>query len=376
MDPSARTLRKKARVMLRTGFILSRNADVVWFLALPYFALAAALACQEWLPAVAMASVALWITIPHHFATWVRAYGIAEDRQRWKGRLILGPIVIFSMALIGLKWAPITMLLLAMLWDKQHALMQQHGFARIYDFKAQTGAATTGRFDLILNWVLFANLFLTSPIFTPVWLRELYRLHLPLSAKGVLLLQQFSWTVTVCYVLVYAGHLCWSLRRGCLLNPIKYLFLASSYFLWYFAAWQTASVLVYGIASQIMHGCQYTVISYWYTRKRTERAGDLASWAATLVRPAHWRIFLTGCAFYAVVYQLLIGQSLEDFGFGALQLQEQYSAPIRYLAVNRMDSRAAYDLFAAALVEFTSLTHFYLDSFIWKVSDTRTQEGL
>lgn len=362
--------------MLRTGFILSRNADVVWFLLLPYFALAAALACQEWLPAVAVASVALWITIPHHFATWLRAYGIAEDRQRWKGRLILGPIVIFAMALIGLRWAPITVLILAILWDKQHALMQQHGFARIYDFKAKTGAAWTGRFDLILNWVLFSNLFLTSPIFTPVWLRELYRLHLPLSAEGVRVIQQISWSVTLGYALIYAGQLWWTVRQGDQLNPIKYLFLASSYFLWYYAAWHTASVLVYAIAGQIMHGCQYIVISYWYTRKRTERCGDLTSWAASLVRPAHLRLFLVGCAFYAFVYQLLIGQSLEDFGFGALQLQEQYSAPIRYLAVSQMDSRVAYDLFAAALVEFTSLTHYYLDSFIWKVSDARTREGL
>ena len=57
---------------------------------------------------------------------------------------------------------------LAILWDKQHVLMQQHGFARIYDFKAQAGAPSTSRFDLLLNWTLFLNLFLTSPLFTPI----------------------------------------------------------------------------------------------------------------------------------------------------------------------------------------------------------------
>src|SRR5262245_29614371 len=143
--------------MLRPGYILGRNVDWVWFIALPYVALAAALACQKWLSATATASVALWVTIPHHFSTWVRAYGIAEDRRRWKARLILGPIVIFFAALAGIRWAPISVLLLAILWDKQHSLMQQHGFARIYDFKAKTGAPSTARFDLILNWILFFN---------------------------------------------------------------------------------------------------------------------------------------------------------------------------------------------------------------------------
>lgn len=362
--------------MWQSGFILGRKEDAVWFLALPYFALAVALACQQWLPAMAMASITVWITIPHHFATWVRAYGIAEDRQRWKARLILGPIVIFGMALLGLKWAPITVLLLAILWDKQHALMQQHGFARIYDFKAKTGGPATPQFDLALNWVLFANLFLTSPFFTPIWLRELYRLHIPLSAEAVRVIQQASWLTTAVYLLIYVGHLWSSVRRGYRINPIKYLFLGSSYFLWYFTAWQISSVLLYSIAGQIMHGGQYIVMSYWYTRQRTLRSDDLTSWAASLVRPGSVMVFLMTGLFYAAVYQVIVGKSLEDFGFGVLSLQRQYSTPIRHLAIQPMRLDAAFDLFSAAVVELASLTHFYFDSFIWKVSDAKTREGL
>ncbi len=323
-----------------------------------------------------MASIALWITIPHHFATWVRAYGIAEDRKRWRIRLIAGPLVIFGMALIGLKWAPITVLILAILWDKQHSLMQQHGFARIYDFKAGTGSPSTSRFDLALNWILFANLFLTSPFFTPIWLRELYRFHLPLSADAVRVTHQISWSVTAVYLLIYISYLWITVRRGYRINPIKYVFLGSSYFLWYFTAWQTSSVLLFSIAAQIMHGVQYIVISYSYTRQRTQRSGDLESWAAYLVRPGRLKAFLMAGLFYAVVYQLIVGKSLEEFGFGVLHLQQQYSAPIRHLAIEPMNLDGAFDLFSAAVIELTSLTHFYLDSFIWKVSDAKTREGL
>jgi hypothetical protein len=361
--------------MLQTGYILGRNADLIWFLGLPYLALAAALACQQWLSAVAVASVTLWITIPHHFATWVRAYGIAEDRMRWKARLILGPIVIFAMALLGLVWAPITVLLLAILWDKQHVLMQQHGFARIYDFKARAGAPATSRFDLALNWALFLNLFLTSPLFTPIWLLELYRLQLPLSAGAIRNLHWASWTATGLVLAAYLGHVLWSLRRGYRLNPVKYLFIGSSYFMWYYLAWHTASALVFTIASGLLHGIQYIVISYWYTRQRTARSGNLTGWAARLVRPGNLAAFLMLCLFYAFVYQVLVGKPLEIFGFGYWHLQGKYNTPVRNMA-GMMNGNVAYDLFAAAIVEVASLTHFYFDSFIWKVSDAKTREGL
>ena len=362
--------------MLRTGYILGRNADLIWFLGLPYLVLVVALACQQWLSAVAIASVTLWITIPHHFATWVRAYGIDEDRQRWWGRLTFGPILIFAMALVGLKWAPITVVLLAILWDKQHVLMQQHGFARIYDFKAQTGAPATSRFDLALNWTLSLNLFLTSPLFTPIWLVELYRLHLPLSAPAVRVLQRVSWSVTALVLLAYLVHVVWSLGRGYRLNPVKYIFLGSSYFMWYFLAWHTAAVLVFTIGSGLMHGIQYIVISYWYTRQRMARSGNQTSWTARLVKPGNIMAFLMMCVFYAFVYQLLVGKPLAIFGFGYWQLQDTYNTPVRNLAVGTVNGRMAYDLFASGIVELASLTHFYFDSFIWKVSDAKTREGL
>lgn len=135
----------------RTGFIINRGGDFFWFLGLPFLAIGVALACQQWLPAVAIASVSLWITAPHHFATWLRAYGLKEDWQRFKGRLVIGPLVLVGLTLSGMAWAPITLILIITLWDHQHSLMQQHGFARIYDFKARTSAPSTGRFDLALN---------------------------------------------------------------------------------------------------------------------------------------------------------------------------------------------------------------------------------
>jgi len=110
-----------------------------------------ALGAQRWLPFVVVASINLWITVPHHYATWVRTYGMPEDWQRFRERLLVGPLVIVLLTAAGLVWAPITLLLVVMAWDHQHSIMQQHGFVRVYNFKAGTGMPTTGRFDLTLH---------------------------------------------------------------------------------------------------------------------------------------------------------------------------------------------------------------------------------
>ena len=43
--------------MFKTGYILNPKADAVWFLGLPFFAVALALGFQAWLPYVAVASI-------------------------------------------------------------------------------------------------------------------------------------------------------------------------------------------------------------------------------------------------------------------------------------------------------------------------------
>ena len=104
------------------GYILNRRGDAIWFLGLPYMAVLFAISCQMWLPAVALASISLWITIPHHFATWLRTYGFKEDLSRWSQRLIVGPMIIFSLTILGAIYVPLTFFMVNVLWDHQHSI--------------------------------------------------------------------------------------------------------------------------------------------------------------------------------------------------------------------------------------------------------------
>jgi hypothetical protein len=361
--------------MFQTGYILSRRADAVWFLTLPFLAIAAGLAGQAWLPTTAAAAVGLWITIPHHFATWLRTYGFSDELQRWKDRLFIGPLIIFSLTILGLMWSPLTIFMLVTLWDHQHSLMQQHGFARIYDFKARTGAPSAGRFDLALNWILYGNMFLTSPYWTQIWVYELFQWKLPISADAVRVIHSISWTITILFLVLYIGHLVWSVKNGYRLNPIKFLFLGVSYFLWYFIAWQATSLLLYMIAHRIMHGVQYDVIVYSYIRRKVSRLGDVRKLMAKIARPGNVKVFILFGLIYAVVFSLLVGKELDEFGFGLINFDIPFDS-LAELGFGSVIDMSGYQLFATTMINAVAVVHYYFDSFIWKVRDTNTQSGL
>lgn len=360
--------------LFRTGYVLNPRADGVWFLSLPFFAVLIALGCQQWLPYVAVASINLWITIPHHYATWVRTYGMPEEWERFKERLILGPIVIMAVAATGYVWAPITMLLLVSAWDHQHSIMQQHGFGRIYDFKAGTGAPSTGRFDLALHWVLYSHMFVNAPMFRHLWIRELYKMDIRVSVGFVEAFLIGSWVVLGGFLLVYGWHVWRTVRSGRALNPMKYAFIGSSYFLWYFAAWHTNSVLLFAVAHRIMHGVQYMVMVWAFMGRKAQQPTSRPGLWTRLAGQGKLKWFLLGGGIYAVLFQYLIHRPLDEFGFGVVNFAPYEAIP--QFNIPEMDPGSAYALFSATMVAAYGMTHYYVDSFIWKVRDKKVQGGL
>ena len=165
-----------------------------------------------------------------------------------------------------------------------------------------------------------------------------------------------SWTVAIVYGLVYLGHVAWCARRGYALNPLKYAFMFSSYFLWYFTSFSTAYLLVFAVAHRIMHGIQYIVMVYYYNRHKVERTGG----DSALLRhvAGNLQAFLLICAAYAMVFHALTEGLVRDFGFGLVGFNTNF------------------DLFSYSLLSSFALIHYYYDAFIWKVRKKEVQEGL
>jgi hypothetical protein len=346
------------------GYIRNPGADLLWFVALPVIALAIALFFHTSLPYMAQASIAVWITAPHHYAGWVRGYGLEEDWSRWKDRLILGPILLTASVLYGSAFVPLTLAIVFLLWDHQHSLMQQHGFARIYDFKADAGSPTTRRFDFLLGIFLYGNMLLTTPLWSELWILELYRWDLALRVETIQQIQATSWTVLGAYVVVYLGHLVASGARGYKINPMKYLFLISSYGMWYFVSWQD-SFLVYMVAHRIMHGVQYILMVYWYVERKADRTGQTPRLLSHLTLPR----YLLYAGVYAVVFHVVTGGDLSHFSFGLI-------TSLQVDGALQFDAEKATGFYAAIAISAASACHYYLDSYIWKVRDPVIQEGL
>lgn len=374
--------------MFRTGYILGPLADAIWFLALPFLAIGFALACHHWLPLMALASVGLWITIPHHFATWLRTYGLREDWERWKQPLLVGPLVVISATIAGMRLAPNTLLLLTLLWDHQHSLMQQYGLGRIYDVKARVGAPRTARFDLLLNCFLYGNMLITAPLFVRLWGAEAYRWSVPLTPEILIGIQTVSYAALGTFLLIYAWHIVHCIRSGYGINPVKYLFLSSSYFLWYFTSWQTDSLLVFGIAHRVMHGVQYMVFVNSYLGRKLANAAPpspalehsplsptiLPTWLAQLLKSRRTVTFIFMGLLYVLLYQLLLLRPLDELGFGLVNFMGVGPQPRPGMSDSSRAS--AYDLFAMTMIQALPVTHYYFDSFIWKVRDANVRQGL
>ncbi|HIC15560.1 MAG TPA: hypothetical protein EYO83_10505 [Gemmatimonadetes bacterium] len=360
--------------MFKTGYILSRRADLVWFLGLPFVAVLVALGFQRWLPYVAVASINLWITIPHHYAGWVRSYGMPQVWERFRERMIVGPFLILALTGAGLIWAPITLLLLVTAWDHQHSVMQQHGLSRVYDFKAGAGLPSTGRFDITLHFVLYGFMFVHAPMFRFLWIREMHRMDIPVSVGFVEGLLAASWIVLIVYLVIYAWHIRQTVSSGQPINPIKYAFIGASYFLWYFVAWNTNSILLYAVAHRIMHGVQYIVMVYSFMRRTADRPAATPGFWSLVVGQGKLRWFLVGGVAYAVLFQLLINYPLDEFGFGVVNFAPYPAIPQFNLPA--LDYEASYGLFSQMMVYAYGMMHYYLDSFIWKVRDKQVQAGL
>jgi hypothetical protein len=346
------------------GYIHTPRADGLWFIALPFIAIAIALFFHSALPYVAQISIAIWITVPHHYAGWVRGYGLEEDWNRWRTRLIVGPLVLIPTVLLGTAYIPITVAIMFMLWDHQHSVMQQYGFARIYDFKAGAGAPLTGRWDFWLGIVLYSNLLLTAPLWAELWIAELYRWDLALTAEAIRTLQTASYSVTAAFIIAYAVHVARATAAGHSVNPMKYAFLFASFGLWYFVSWRD-SFLVYLVAHRIMHGVQYIAMVYWYVEKKEEMTGAtprlLGHMSAT-------RYVFYGLL-YAVIFHFATGGSVDAMSFGLISALQDDSA-LKFTA------EQATGFYAATAVSAAGVCHYYLDSYIWKLREPKIREGL
>lgn len=274
---------------------------------------------------------------PHIFGTITRTYLDREERQQ-RGRLLWGSLgVFFSLGplliLLGLK--PLLILIIAT-WAYYHLLRQHYGFMILYKKKNSDLAGWDNRLDR-----LFLAAMMLYPPFQRFFIYRVTEMGIPAQYALAKLL---PWLDPLLKVGLIAIGLAFVVRQiqqlvaGQALNLPKYLFLLSVIPLhWltfhYLGPRESVPVLT------IFHNIQYHGIIWYYNRNRyrpsaeaTQRYGWGPSWLTS-----HFSYYIIVGIAFSLLYRI------PGFWLG-----------------NHYD--LAFGLFAGF-----GLTHYYLDSRIWRV---------
>ncbi len=297
-----------------------------------------------------LVAFALVLAMAHYLPGVLRAYGDRALFRRFRLRLILAPLFLFS-TVTGFAYLNLNFVfLLTGLWGAWHWMMQVYGFARIYDAKVQSTARTTARLDHLMCFLWFGMCIFVVNNVWPAYITRLYESGGPVLPAGLFAWFARAWlAVTVAVTVVYVVHSAASIRQGRSPNPLKFILIAVTF--GYLSA--TASMLDRTIVGYAMfeswHDVQYLAIVWAFNLNRARKNPESGPFIHFLFRP---RVILV------MAYVALC------LAFGSLTHAWRLFANETLIRV------------VAAIVPSTALLHYYLDGFIWKIRETETRQAL
>lgn len=265
----------------------------------------------------------------HIFATASRTFFDREARQRQPvllyGSLIffftIGPVMVLAGAVKYLA-------ILVGVWAYYHVIRQHYGFMVLYKVKHRDLRPIDNTLDRI-----FLGVMLIFPPFRRFFLLHPEELGLHTSIPW---LEPYLWGLVAVTLAVYLGRQYLHWRSGATVDTPKYLlFLAIMPLHWLtfeFMSWQAAVPTV-----TIVHNLQYHAIVWFHNRNRYADASQ----------PSHGRI------------PQAVSRSLLAYVLAGLAFSLLYRIP--GFALGKV-SELAFGFFCGF-----GLTHYYLDSRIWRV---------
>jgi hypothetical protein len=266
----------------------------------------------------------------HIFGTASRTFFDREARAR-HSRLLYGSLLFFfalGPAMILAGWKPWLYLLVGV-WAYYHVIRQHYGFMVLYKVKNRDLRPWDNFLDR-----LFLGVMTVAPPFHRFFIHQPQELGLP---RGVPSLEIPLWTVVAATTLIYAARQYVRWHAGEPADVPKFLLFAAviplHWLTFAFLGWQAAVPTV-----TIVHNLQYHAIVWFHNRNRYGTAEG---------RAVHGRV------------PAAVGRSLFAYAVIGLLFSALYRVP--GFALGRV-SDLAFGLFCGF-----GLTHYYLDSRIWRV---------
>jgi hypothetical protein len=316
LNPSAATVSR--------DWIISRRADLTWFIGSSLLGFAALTALSQGLP-ILTTTIVLMLLLdgPHVLSTATRTYFDKEARRKLGWHLwviiplaLVGPAM-WATGLGGIFWVAFNS------WAQYHIAKQHFGFVMLY--KRKTGERGDMQLDrkflvgsLLLPWALFAY----------------GLLQLPASRK--------VWAITIAVYVFVFGWYFWRQFNKPVMNVPKLLLLSLviplHWIAFYVAGTLTQGLMIAIVATNIGHSFQYHGLMWFHNRNRY-RGRPGFGWASIINRRIAYYV--------ATILGLnLLLTALPQYAFHGNQ-----TLLALFLGVN--------------------MAHYYLDSKIWRTRDDK-----
>ena len=368
----------------KQNWLVDPKADWLFIIATPILALIWAVPFSQAFGLTALMSVFLVFNVGHHLPTFIRIYGDKDLLRRFRWRLILGPIVPFSLAMgvvvyliqSGLNlFGFVCLIMVLTLWDPWHFLMQHYGFMRIYDRPNAAPVKLAAWMDFSVCTTWFVYIMIAAGEWSAGILYDLKVMHsiplLDLFQPGVYpFLRSMSLAAAVVATIVYGGYLLWCLRRGFFISHAKLSLLLITFGIMYLTYTRNAAIhrvhpdwtFQHGFATLgMVHVTQYLAIVWKFNRSlsfKPERSRG----------SAFRKFFGRGGLSVATAYVLLC--LLYGFILTTVNIVPD--------ALNPLSASSVVWIVGFLLAcGFTStFLHYYYDGFIWKVRHKENRENL
>ncbi len=331
----------------RSTFIDSPLSDSVFLLGIPLIALGGAMTLLHFniVTLAAFVGFTAIYTGAHHLPGLLRAYGTREILEANRTRLILAPVLIFSLILFlefkGLR-AYIVVLWFFNWW---HTARQNYGLLRIYERKAMPAVSGSVKLDMIsiVVWHFTASELLSDDMRFEL-AQHLFNLNIhnaALVSSGLWVLRGVGIGASTVLLVLYVRNSVAQFRANKTVAINKQIFLLVTYGFYFLMFSMVMEDMATSVES-FYHNTQYVFFAWIMQRRLGEKSAQFNGLGALFSMKNRGGAVL---AYVGVVagWGILVGGSIKP------RIEVQQVVPM----FNAFYATAAF-------------LHYYTDSFIWK----------
>ncbi|WP_291151199.1 hypothetical protein [Flavobacterium sp. UBA7680] len=332
-------------------WIHKAKTDLLFIIGPSFFVLAIIFIFQDYITAIendysfyTWLFLIVFIDVAHVYATLFKTYFVKEEFQKDKKRLILLPVICFSIGLILFSFGSLVFWSFLAYVAVFHFIRQQYGFMRLY---ARKEAKT--RFSVIIdNMAIYAStvypmlfwFFSSERKFNWFIENEFFRF------ENKAILPILFW-VYIAILSVYVIRTTLVSVKNKFFNVPKNCIILGTALSWYFGIVYFNDDLIFTLLNVVSHGIPYMALVYF---KGVENSQNKKSGVFSFIKNYN--------AIFIYLAILLIIAFTEEFFWEFFVWNENIS-------ISTIDF-SGWQFLLVPLLSVPQFTHYLLDGFIWK----------